>query len=230
MHFALVSQLFYISHDISIRVLIRHIHKTRYIYCLILLHLSSMKKCSSTLFGIEISRYLYFCHYFCKQNNSQKRMNMKTRISFTIIASFIYGMMFAGTFVADKGVSYSTDDLKKLVFSNGKVDTYFTDGSMASYDFSSLQRIYYTEVEEQEPTAVEEVANDGILLYPNPAVEYICINGVPTDANISVFNMNGLLISNMKADGNVLSINVANYKSGIYFVRINSEVVKFIKK
>ncbi|MEE1062805.1 MAG: hypothetical protein UH071_03985 [Paludibacteraceae bacterium] len=39
-----------------------------------------------------------------------------------------------------------------------------------------------------------------------------------------------MLISNMIADGNVLSINVANYKSGIYFVRINSEVVKFIKK
>lgn len=155
---------------------------------------------------------------------------MKTRISFTIIASFICGMMFAGTFVADKGVSYLTDDLKKLVFSNGKVDTYFTDGSMTSYDFSSLQRIYYTEVEEHEPTAVEDVADNGILLYPNPAVEYICINGVPTDANISVFNINGLLISNMRADGNVLSINVANYKSGIYFVRINSEVVKFIKK
>lgn len=192
--------------------------------------MSSMKKCSSTLFDIEISRYLYFCHYFCKQNNSQKRMNMKTRISFTIIASFICGVMFAGTFIADNGVSHSTDDLKKLVFSNGKVDTYFTDGSMTSYDFSSLQRIYYTEVEEHEPTAVEEVADNGILLYPNPAVEYICINGVPTDANISVFNINGLLISNMKADGNVLSINVANCKSGIYFVRINSEVVKFIKK
>lgn len=155
---------------------------------------------------------------------------MKTRISFTIIASFICGVMYAGTFIAGNGVSHSTDDLKKLVFSNGKVDTYFTDGSMTSYDFSSLQRIYYTEVEEHEPTAVEDVADNGILLYPNPAVEYICINGLPTDANISVFNINGLLISNMRADGNVLSINVANYKSGIYFVRINSEVVKFIKK
>lgn len=155
---------------------------------------------------------------------------MKTRISFTILASIICGVMYAGTFIVGNGVSHSTDDLKKLVFSNGRVDTYFIDGSMTSYDFSSLQRIYFSKIEGGEETIVEDVADDGILLYPNPAVESINISGVPTDANISVFNTNGMLISNMKADGDILSIDVADYKSGIYFIRINSDVVKFIKK
>ena len=101
---------------------------------------------------------------------------------------------------------------------------------MASYDFSSLQRIYFTEVEEKEPTAAEETSSEGILLYPNPAVESVNLSGVPANANISIINMSGMTVANMKADGDVLSIDVANYKSGIYFIRINSEVVKFIKK
>lgn len=155
---------------------------------------------------------------------------MIKRITLTILGSLLCGAMFAGTFIADKGVSHSTEDLKKLVFSNGKVDTYFTDGSMTSYDFSSLQRIYFTKAEEKDQTIVEEVANQGILLYPNPAMESVNLSGVPADANITIFNMSGSVVSNMKANDNVLNINVANYKSGIYFIRINSEVVKFIKK
>lgn len=160
----------------------------------------------------------------------QKHTSMVKRITLTIFATLFCSSLFAGTFIADKGVSHSTDELRKLVFSNGKVDTYFTDGSMTSYDFSSLQRIYFTEVEVKEPTAVEETSSEGILLYPNPAVESVNLSGVPANANISVINMSGMTVANMKADGDVLSIDVANYKSGIYFIRINSEVVKFIKK
>ena len=157
---------------------------------------------------------------------------MKTRIFSTILATFISGVTFAGTFIAGNGVSHSTDDLRKLVFSNGKVETYFIDGKMISYDFSSLQRIYFTDVAgNDDPSIVDDFANnDGVLLYPNPASEFVNLKGVPADANITVFNMSGMVISNMIADGNVLSIDVANYKSGIYFIRINSEVVKFIKK
>lgn len=155
---------------------------------------------------------------------------MIKRITFTILGSLLCGAMFAGTFIADNGVSHSTEDLRKLVFSNGKVDTYFTDGSMTSYDFSSLQRIYFTEVKKDDPTMVEDIANEGVLLYPNPAVESVNLSGVPTDAIITIFNMSGSVVSNMKANDNVLSINVANYKSGIYFIKINNEVVKFIKK
>lgn len=158
-------------------------------------------------------------------------MNMKKRISSTILATFICGSMFAGTFIAGNGVSHSTDDLRKLVFSNGKVETYFNDGSMTTYDFSSLQRIYFTDiVGNEDPTIVDDVADGALLLYPNPASDYINLKGVPADANITVFNISGMVISNMLADGDVLSIDVANYKSGVYFIKINSDVVKFVKK
>ena len=155
---------------------------------------------------------------------------MNKRILITLFASILCNALFAGTFIIGNGESHSTEDLRKLVFNNGKIDTYFTDGNMTSYEFSSLQRIYFTEVEKGDPTLVEDVTNEGILLYPNPASDFINLSGVPTDANITVFNMSGMVIANMKADGNDLSIDVANYKSGIYFIRINSEVVKFIKK
>ncbi len=163
--------------------------------------------------------------------NAKNIGRMKKSIYLTIIATYICSAMFAGTFVADNGVNHSTDDLRKLVFTNGKVDTYFTDGSMTSYEFSSLQRLYFTETPDKgDATIAEEVTNESLLLYPNPASDFINLSDVPTDADITVFNMSGIALLNMKADGNELSINVANYKSGIYFMKINSEVVKFIKK
>lgn len=156
---------------------------------------------------------------------------MKKRISLTILATFICGSMFAGIFIAGNGESHSTDDLRKLVFSNGKVETYFNDGSMTTYDFSSLQRIYFTDIAgNEDPTIVDDVADGALLLYPNPASDFINLKGVPADANITVFNISGMVILNMLADGDVLSIDVANYKSGVYFIKINSDVVKFVKK
>lgn len=64
--------------------------------------------------------------------------------------------------------------------------------------------------------------DDNILVYPNPASDYLNIrfdqnNGVK---NIAVYNLIGRAVSVHKVTGNSAQLNVSNIPSGIYFVKL----------
>jgi hypothetical protein len=133
----------------------------------------------------------------------------------------------AGTFVATENEKYGTDELHKIAFNGDEVKAYFTDGTEKTYDFSSLQRIYFT-----DPTEVETIGKEAELyIYPNPVNDEVHLTGVPDDAQLSIINLNGTTIMTpQKASNGTAQINVSSLNKGIYFLRVNQKMVKFIKQ
>ncbi len=93
---------------------------------------------------------------------------------------------------------------------------------------------YRLNVEITASNEIEEYGEIPVLLYPNPASEYlyVTISESMTITNLYVYNMEGQLIKTVK--GNVSSINIAELSKGMYFIRIHTDkgfvVRKFVKR
>jgi hypothetical protein len=56
-----------------------------------------------------------------------------------------------------------------------------------------------------------------IHIYPNPATDYIQIQGLPGNAEISIYDLSGNQISSQRSDG---TLNISSLTKGVYLVRI----------
>jgi hypothetical protein len=65
-----------------------------------------------------------------------------------------------------------------------------------------------------------------VEVFPNPASDFIMIK-VAEKANLSIFNANGKLILNQRAENQYTIVNTTNWSSGVYLLRVqlNNEVL-----
>jgi PKD repeat protein len=78
-------------------------------------------------------------------------------------------------------------------------------------------------------TGTEEIMNENISLYPNPAQDQINIS-CPDQSTLVMTNVTGQIISTIQNTKNQEVMNVSDLANGIYFVRIvNNNVVTTIK-
>jgi len=82
-------------------------------------------------------------------------------------------------------------------------------------------------------TSVEESINifeESAFIYPNPACDVIHLEGISSGAEIAIYNSNGAKIDFTR---NGPSVDVSDFPTGIYFIRIQNEGItknlKFIK-
>ena len=66
-------------------------------------------------------------------------------------------------------------------------------------------------------------------LYPNPASSSINIEA-ESAAEVQIMDMAGRTVMTVNAVEGVNTINVADLANGVYFVRMNGAVVKFVKR
>jgi hypothetical protein len=59
-----------------------------------------------------------------------------------------------------------------------------------------------------------------ITLYPNPASDYITLNGVATGSTITVYNAMGTQVIDRKVVASPVTLIVAHLPAGVYVVRI----------
>ena len=84
-------------------------------------------------------------------------------------------------------------------------------------------------------TSVKEISQQlvNINAYPNPVNDVVTITNVE-NANVCIYNTNGQIVFNKKSNSKNLTINLSDYKSGLYIVNIKTEGfvknVKLIKK
>ncbi len=78
--------------------------------------------------------------------------------------------------------------------------------------------------------AVNEQAENGISIYPNPTTSHFTVEGEGMN-HVRVFNLVGQKVYEMECQGESLDINLGNAETGVYMVRIstaNGEVTKRI--
>jgi hypothetical protein len=71
-----------------------------------------------------------------------------------------------------------------------------------------------------------------ILLYPNPAKDFIQLNYLPAKSKIEIFNINGQSFKRINNFDNhqPQSIDISELGAGIYFLSVAGQTLKFIKK
>ena len=80
----------------------------------------------------------------------------------------------------------------------------------------------------QTTAGLSEFDNNAIQLYPNPAKDVVYLKNIFGEKTIKVRDVNGRLISQTKTDLDEFS--VAHLKRGFYFLEINGQTKKVIKK
>jgi len=77
---------------------------------------------------------------------------------------------------------------------------------------------------------IDDVDNNAISLYPNPASSTVTLTGIEGEATVTVVDMNGRQVYSGNADNGSLTIDVTSMAQGAYFVRITGERVNAIRK
>lgn len=121
----------------------------------------------------------------------------------------------------------------------GNVSSYKVDGLKANTAYTYTVKAVYGDVISPvsnviEVTTLQAVGienatlNNTISVYPNPAVEFLYINGAAEDSGYVIYDRSGKIVDK----GNLIinKIDVIGLESGLYFVETESGKAKFIKK
>jgi hypothetical protein len=135
----------------------------------------------------------------------------------------------------------------------GKVDGYGNSNQLISYSFIDskpetgenyyrLQQVDFdgrsefsnTIMLKLDAAATPEVKDD-FVVYPNPAKNEFWIKSVQntntdTELTLDLFNITGEKIYSSVMKDNVLQVDVSNYQTGMYFIRIGTKTYRIIKE
>jgi hypothetical protein len=78
-------------------------------------------------------------------------------------------------------------------------------------------------------TSVSSIENANVMIYPNPASGIFKIN-LSQSADITVYNLMGVTVKQLKAQSGEVNISVAGWTKGTYLVKINSQIQKVVVK
>jgi hypothetical protein len=154
-------------------------------------------------------------------------------IFFVVICSFnSYGQ----TIVLHKNGSpvevYTYDELKKISFDSTGYLFYFKDGKTITHGYGILSKFTFedmtTDLSRDINHMPELYPRNNVMIYPNPANEYTSLKfhlDKSENTWISIYTSDGVLVKSI--DGGILTsgeqnlrINLNEYSTGIYFVRI----------
>jgi len=109
-----------------------------------------------------------------------------------------------------------------------------TDGNKYSYfctiltaAFSPVDQVY-SDVTISFPTSVKDYFSSNINVYPNPVKDRLQISGLELNEQISIYNVAGSMLLNAVLTSN--EIDVSGLQPGVYLIKGESFVSKFIKK
>jgi hypothetical protein len=78
-------------------------------------------------------------------------------------------------------------------------------------------------------TAIAQNSLESFKVYPNPAVNKLYVDLSKTNSVVTIYNSVGVKIEETKVTGTHHEFDVSRYTKGLYFVKANNVVVKFIK-
>lgn len=100
-----------------------------------------------------------------------------------------------------------------------------SDGSVNGWGWAVDDLYIQTEV-----VGIDKILKDQILLYPNPASDFIRLNNLPTRSEITLVDITGKKIMSLKPNESVTTISTKNLKNGTYMMIIEHEGKKEVKK
>lgn len=82
----------------------------------------------------------------------------------------------------------------------------------------------------QLKVAYDELYALAISLYPNPAADYLVINGLPANSLVEIYDMNARKVFSQNAEGATLQVQTTTMPAGVYFVAVTAEGKRIVLK
>ena len=77
-------------------------------------------------------------------------------------------------------------------------------------------------------SSVESVPAQQLRLYPNPARDYVLLEGIPAGATVAIYSLEGQLIYQAEAASDTLRISLTQLQEGTYILRVGDETRRLI--
>jgi hypothetical protein len=126
-------------------------------------------------------------------------------------------------------VSFELKKLRKLTFPERKVLVTSMNGQTNEFSFSEIRNLNF-----QFLSSVNDLKDNQLKVYPNPAFDMLVIENSLTISRILVLDIQGKLILQEYPNAQSVTIETAHYLNGIYLLQIfTSEGIltsKFVKK
>lgn len=151
-------------------------------------------------------------------------MKNKITLIFAILCSM--QMMAAGLVVQTTDGAQQLHDIAligKWVFVGEELQLLDKAGVvLATEQIANIRKITFSL---SSTTAIEDVKDDAILVYPNPTQDILYIKGIESQT-LRVYDLQGRVLQ--EEQGN--QITVSNLSTGTYLLQIGTQVVRFIKQ
>ena len=151
-----------------------------------------------------------------------------TVISASFSQSKAYGQNL-NVITSNGNFTYALTDLQSIVFKNGIFivkdvycgDNYYSDFFTNQMNFGASE----AGLTENQKTA------DLWSVSPNPTTDNLRITATQNlNATGTVISITGEVVQHFELNGTELILNVSDLKSGIYFVQLGTQTIKFIKE
>ena len=98
-----------------------------------------------------------------------------------------------------------------------------SNGETISYNLSDLRKAYFSTNDK-----VEDIENQQLAIYPNPAKDIIRIKDLADNQLVTVYSINGAIVKKVIASGDT-EINISELHAGLYIVGVGNAFSKIIK-
>ncbi len=166
----------------------------------------------------------------------KKRILFNYRARFFLSAAFIFSFAFSA--FSDQGVkiangsgsvtAFTFANAQKLTFLNESMSVIASTGSVSgTFNLSAVSLISFGEV--MSSSVRENLQNPSLRVYPNPAVNFISVQGVDAGL-VSVYSVVGAKVLSMQLGEKSNQIDVSTLSPGVYILTVNGKSFKFTKK
>ena len=118
--------------------------------------------------------------------------------------------------------------LGKLTFTDESVCLVSTSGEeLACEPRSNVKSISFVKTQ-TGLTNVQE--REQITIFPNPTADLLHIQGIETPTTVRIFDLQGKICKTFSINELEHTCNIADIPQGTYYLQINTQIVKLIKK
>jgi hypothetical protein len=133
--------------------------------------------------------------------------------------------------------AYNLIDIRKVTYTNDLMNVHFNDGTISSWNVSSLNDFQYNENSVGVEQVIQQVNATGFNLFPNPGKEkftlrFMLVN--PMLVRINVFDLQGKFVQEISSGTqqqgeNIIEFQLSNVPSGNYICKMESPVFSISK-
>lgn len=118
-------------------------------------------------------------------------------------------------------------EISTINFEDGLIKFVDFSGSViAEREVNDVRKISFVE----SKTAVENVSDVLMVVYPNPTMDALFVQGLNIGDVVRIYSLDGMLVKMQTVDSEIAQIMVNDIAPGTYIMQSNMRVVKFIKK